>query len=201
MITAYPIYWPQDWPRTKRPQKSRFQCTFAAARDGIIKEIKLMGGKNPIISTNIELKQNGLPYAGQKQPDDRGVAVYFTYNGNQVVLACDKWDKIESNLHAIRKTIDAMRGVERWGVSDMLSRAFAGFKALPEKISVNDLFSCWAILEMEPYYYSDKTPILEAYKKAQKKYHPDNKETGNHERFILLEDAYKNAIKQSNSKP
>lgn len=131
MVTAYPLYWPKDIPRTYRPGKSGFKCTFAAARDGIIKEIKLMGGTNPIISTNIELKQNGLPYAGQKQPEDKGVAIYFTYKKNQVVLSCDRWDKIESNLHAIRKTIDAMRGIARWGVSDMLERAFTGFKALP----------------------------------------------------------------------
>ncbi len=40
------------------------------------------------------------------------------------------------NIQAIRKTIEAMRGLERWGVSDMLQRTFSGFKALPDQTGI-----------------------------------------------------------------
>lgn len=197
MVGAYPLHWPQGYPRTKYPGRSRFDNTFASARDGIIAEIKLMGGKLPIISTNIELRRDGLPYSGQKQPQDKGVAVYFTYKNEQVVFACDKWDKIEHNLHAIRKTIDAMRGVERWGVSDLLNRAFVGFKALPESgavdLDVPDPQTCWDILLLQP--FASKDIIERSYKALRKLYHPDNLLTGNHEKFVALEPAYNEALK------
>lgn len=90
-----------------------------------------MHGRLPVISTNIELRIDGLPYSRQRPISDHGVAVYFTRNGRQMVFACDRWDKIEHNMRAITKTIEAMRGIERWGSSDLMERAFAGFEALP----------------------------------------------------------------------
>jgi hypothetical protein len=38
---------------------------------------------------------------------------------------------IEDNVRAIALTIEALRGIERWGASDMMERAFMGFTALP----------------------------------------------------------------------
>lgn len=46
-------------------------------------------------------------------------------------FACDKWNKIKDNMQAIAKTIEALRGIERWGSGDMMERAFTGFAALP----------------------------------------------------------------------
>jgi hypothetical protein len=46
-------------------------------------------------------------------------------------FACDRWDSVADNVQAIRKTIEALRGIERWGTGDMVQRAFAGFVALP----------------------------------------------------------------------
>ena len=34
-------------------------------------------------------------------------------------------------MQAIRKTIEALRGIERWGSSDMMDTAFSGFLQLP----------------------------------------------------------------------
>ena len=61
---------------------------------------------------------------------DHGVAVYFKHGERSMVFACDKWDAIRDNIYAIGKTIEALRGIERWGASDMLERAFTGFIAL-----------------------------------------------------------------------
>lgn len=90
-----------------------------------------MGGRYPVLSTNIELRRDGLPYANQRTPEDAGVAVYFERKGKQMVFACDRWDRVKDNIRAIQKTIEAMRGIERWGASDMLERAFSAFEALP----------------------------------------------------------------------
>ncbi|MEW8253739.1 MAG: hypothetical protein AB2747_05255 [Candidatus Thiodiazotropha taylori] len=83
-----------------------------------------------IISTNLRLRRDGEPYATQRQPEDQGVAVYFKYKGKPMVFACDQWRYIHDNMQAIAKTIEALRGIERWGASDMMERAFTGFVAL-----------------------------------------------------------------------
>lgn len=128
---AYPLTWPQGKPRIKYPQRSRFKASFALCRDELLREIQRIGGGLPILSTNIQLKRDGLPYAGQKEPEDKGVAVYFTFKKQQMCFACDRWDKVGDNIQAIRYTINALRGIERWGTGDMVQQSFAGFVALP----------------------------------------------------------------------
>jgi DnaJ-domain-containing protein 1 len=130
-----------------------------------MKEIALLGGRLPVLSSNIPLKQNGLPYAGQKEPDDKGVAVYFTLKGQQFCFACDRWDKVGDNIQAIRHTIAALRGIERWGTGDMVQQAFTGFIALPSQESPYDILGVKA----------DATPeeIDAAYKQKARFAHPD----------------------------
>lgn len=57
MTLGYPLQWPEGWPRTKRPVRARFKTSFARARDGLIHEIKLHGGRNIVISTNIPIRK------------------------------------------------------------------------------------------------------------------------------------------------
>lgn len=136
LAEKYPLQWPAGYPRTNRPKSSRFgKITFAKSRDEIFAQLKLLLSHQEratiVLSTNIPLRGDGLPYANLPQPGDKGAAVYFQYKGEAVVLCCDAWDKIEHNLWAVANTINAIRGIERWGVSDFLKRSFTGFQALP----------------------------------------------------------------------
>lgn len=76
-IEAFPLSWPVSWARTSHPKSSRFKTTFKTARDGVLREVRLMGGKGVIISSNIQLKRDGLPYANFPKLSDTGIAVYF----------------------------------------------------------------------------------------------------------------------------
>lgn len=128
---AYPLQWPAHVPRAKRRERARFETSFARARDGLARELERMGARYTVLSTNVELRLDGQPYANRAEPADPGVAVYFMRNGKRLTFACDRWDRVRDNVQAVRKTIEALRGIERWGASDMLERAFDGFKALP----------------------------------------------------------------------
>ncbi|MES0444936.1 MAG: hypothetical protein ABUJ92_00185 [Desulfobacterales bacterium] len=134
---AYPLQWPEGQKRANRPERSRFKATFARARDNLIDELKRLGANIPVLSSNIELRRDGLPYAGRPQPLDTGVAVYFQYKKQQMCFACDKYDRVVDNIQAINKTIDALRGIKRWGTGDMMERAFSGFVALPDNSGDN----------------------------------------------------------------
>jgi len=128
-VAAFPLQWPSGWKRTKYPSASRFKIGTDKAHRLVEAEVQRMDGTAIVISSNAPLRADGKMRM-DRDPLDAGVAVYFTRNGKQVVFACDRFDTIRENLTAIGKTIDSLRGIERWGASDMMERAFSGFKAL-----------------------------------------------------------------------
>lgn len=131
MTNAYPLEWPSGRPRTKYKARSNFDTPFAKARDRCLGEIRSLGGSAPIISSNMPLRLDGLSYAKAPPFIDPAVAVYFTYKKRQICFACDRWDAVQDNMHAISLTIGALRGIARWGTGDMMEAAFTGFVALP----------------------------------------------------------------------
>lgn len=178
-VEAYPLVWPEGWPRAKNRERSRFQITPDRARKNMLDEIRRLVGSKfrrdmVIISTNLHLRQDGEPYSTQRQPEDQGVAVYFEHKDKHMVFACDRWDLIHDNIHAIGKTIEALRGIERWGASDMLDRAFAGFTALEQLPEEG-----WReVLDMGDVHITDTKKVLLAraerhYKILAKDAHPD----------------------------
>lgn len=88
------------------------------------------GDWNVVISTNIQLRRDGIPYSNAGRVSDPGVAVYFKIKEKPQVLACDKWATTEENLWSVAMHIDAIRAQARWGVGS-IEQAFAGYTALP----------------------------------------------------------------------
>lgn len=129
----YPLEWPSGLPRST-PAKARFKTSFSQARRSLYSELDRLGAEHIVLSMNVEYYERGgvqMPYADRRQPDDAGVAVYFLLEGERMCFASDAWDRVEHNMRAIALTIEAMRGIERWGVNEAKRRAFSGFKALP----------------------------------------------------------------------
>lgn len=168
MTEAYPLAWPPGVPRTKVPARSAFgEVTIHRATQELVWEIERMHGRLPVISTNLELRNDGLPYSKQRPITDHGVAAYFTRRGRQLVFACDRWDRVEHNMRAITKTIDALRGIERWGSSDLMERAFTGFEALPAPSADH----WWMVLGVDP--TATSGAITRAYREKARAAHPD----------------------------
>lgn len=173
---AYPLQWPHGRKRTDHWQreKAKFDVSFARARDNIVVEVKLLAGGRwgpdpmTVISSNVELRRNGLPLANQRQPEDCGVAVYFLYKKRQMSFACDRWIKVEHNMQAIAKTIEALRGIARWGTGDMLEAAFTGFLALPAPGAAREW---WEVLGVPRNSTCDD--ISAAYRRLASLHHPD----------------------------
>lgn len=181
LIEKYPLQWPLGYPRKMYPSRSRFgNKTFAKCRDEIFKQLEMMLSysekKTIVLSTNIPLRNDGLPYANTKQPLDKGVAVYFQYKNESTVICCDEWNKIEDNLWAVAKTIESIRAIDRWGVSDFLKRSFQGFTALPPKQPEKPKREWWIALNYQqkpstsPW---DWAGVEAQYKSLAKKLHPD----------------------------
>lgn len=190
MVEAYPLHWPIGYKRTSWQQSGRFDTSFAKARDTMVKELRLMGAKNVIISTNAPLKNDGYPYASFRAIDDTGVAVYFTYEKERMVFCCDKWKKVEDNMQAICKTINSFRMMPQWGVSDLLKRAFTGFNALPDARPAKEWYEILGVSQN-----ADKTTVTSAYRNLAKVHHPDA--GGSDQQFTEINEAYQKGLKQT----
>lgn len=168
MAEAYPLSWPVGFQRTKTPLESMFgDRSFSRSRDEIFAELGRLGAQKVILSTNVPLTKDGIPYANRGPVKDSGVAVYFIWKGKSRTIACDHWRKIEDNLHAITLTIGALRGLERWGASGILERAFMGLQALPAPPEEN-----WATV-LEVHESWSLRAIEDAYREKIVKVHPD----------------------------
>ena len=145
MTEAYPLAWPPGWPRHKGTQDSdtRFKGpTFHWDRvyRGLKDELRRIGATQIVVSTNQPLRNDGAPYAQQRNIHDVGVAVYFTRNGKALVMAQDRFRSIIGNMRSLTISIEGLRQMERHGGATMMERAFDGFAALPAPDS------CWKIL-------------------------------------------------------
>lgn len=167
--SRWPLEWPQGHKRTVSRESPRFKTgSFAAERDYLLTELSRLKAKQVIISSNISLRQDGLPYSGQKQPNDPGVAVYFQRQGRDLCLACDRWSKVEDNVRAIADAIECIRTIERRGTGQMVDAAFSGFVQLPPK---KDDVPWWQVLGVVPGIHSDL--VVDQYRQLVRKHHPD----------------------------
>jgi len=167
---AYPLYWPEGWPRTEPHKIKRAQFkdrSVYMARRFLADEVRRFGGSDLIISSNLELKLDGNPRSNQKQPVDRGVAIFFKRKGAEKALACDVYSTVEDNLWALCRTLEALRQIERDGSPELIDRAFKGFAALPDP----EALEWWQVLHVSR--TSDNEEIRRAYLQLVKKYHPD----------------------------
>jgi hypothetical protein len=169
-IEAYPLAWPEGVKRAETRIRSRFESkgqTVRRVRSFLKDEVRRLGGADLVISTDMRTRQDGEPISNAKEPDDPGAAVYFELHGNKVCLACDQWRNLWENLYAIGRTIEAMRAIDRWGVSDLLDRIFRGFVALTD-----DAGKGWAaILGVSG--DATREEIRAAFRQKIKDVHPD----------------------------
>lgn len=144
---AYPLKWPAGWPRSQVQRSAKFhtvqgptaehawkkkaELSVWDATQRILRALAQMGGKDVVISTDIPLRQDGLPMSNRRAPSDNGAAVYWMLDGESQCMAVDLYDRIADNLAAVAATIDAMRAIERHGGAQILKRAWMGLKALP----------------------------------------------------------------------
>lgn len=177
--TAYPLAWPKGWPKTElKEDNEKFQTTLASALKGLKRECQLLGGSKLILSSNYTL--------GNENPKDSGVVAYFEYNKSQVAIPCDRWKRVEHNVRAIALTIEAMRGMDRWGAKHMITAMFSGFKALPEKAGGVDP---WEVLGIQSTINTTEADITAAFRLRSKTEHPDMP-GGSNEKFAVLREAH-----------
>lgn len=165
----YPLTWPAWQPRATSTTRSQFDkdLTIRVARDELLLEMGRFGASRIVISSNLRVQKDGLPYARQTDIKDVAIAVYAVKAGVAYCFACDRWDKVQHNMRAIAKHIEAIRGQARWGVGT-IEQAFAGYQ-LPSGQERSE--TCWEILGVRP--CASRDEVRAAYRELSKTAHPD----------------------------
>lgn len=207
-VERFPLSWPVGWKRTPRHQRTRSPfarggastidpatnqrvtmskqpLSVADALKRLSRELRLLGATAEILSTNVEIRLDGLPYTNRKEPEDPGAAVYFKLNKQDRCLACDRWNRVADNIAALAQHIDALRRIERYGVGT-IEQAFRGYTALPEAAS-----DWWVILGLSP--NATLEQVDAKFRELAFVSHPDR--GGTHEQMARLSEARQSARK------
>jgi hypothetical protein len=187
VIEAYPLRWPEGWPRTKWPRRSRYDLSFARARDEIVRQVRLAKGRETIITTNVPLRRDGLPLANMSEPKDSGVAVYWDDKDRKPrVIAIDAWATVRENMRAVAMAVESLRAFDRTGAKAVIDRVYDGFARLPEQTA-----DCWSILGLQR--GATRDAISERYRALAREHHPDR--GGNAETMARINAAYHEATR------
>lgn len=182
---AYPLTWPMGWKRENNRGRARFskgvrqyssdgqsswnsktQLSIADGTKRVLKVLEQMGyNTSVVISSNLQLRNDGLPRSNQSAPSDPGVAVYWGRGNKSRCIAVDQYDRVADNLAAIAATLEAMRAIERHGGAAILDRAFTGFTALPAPEQPFQVLGVGA--------NASKEEIETAYRRLASEHHPD----------------------------
>lgn len=190
---AYPLVWPDGWPRTKYPQRNtRYKVTDGHARGDLIDELTRLNARDFVLSSNIPVRLDGLPYANHRQPDDPGVAVYWIDRKSRPwTIACDAWDRVSHNMRAIYYAVAGIRQIERSGASQLLERAYTGFRALPAEAGMGA--GWWRqVLAFQEHEPLTREKVEAKYRALAAERHPDR--GGTQDEMVLLNRAREAAL-------
>lgn len=184
--TAYPLTWPNLFPRAKAREQGRFKATIAGALKNVQDSLRLFAAdsgkklESVVISSNVTL--------GVQRPADPGVAVWFVWDGLGLCIAVDRYSTVEANLQAIHHIIEARRVELRHGTLALVRATFQGFKALPRPPPKG-----WRdVLEVGS---STSLSVIELnYKRLRSDHHPDR--GGDPARFDEVQKAWEQAKRE-----
>lgn len=186
-MNAYPLTWPEGFPRTARRLQGQFRTTLAGALNNVEKELKRFGedsGKkieNLVISSNVTL--------GVQNPPDPGVACWFGWDGVQVCIPVDRYQRVEGNLQAIALIIEARRTELRHGGLAIVKATFMGFARLPAPADQKPWREVFGFKATETV---SRGLLEKAYKTLRSKEHPDK--GGSADAFRAVQKAYEAGI-------
>ncbi len=188
----------EQWPgeRTKRRQRARFNTQWGKTQQLLGAELRHLAAKNVVIQADCDDSQIRIR-DGMLRADARlnspGVILTFDSKHGPLSYPCDTYTHYQDNVRAIALALEALRKVDRYGVTKRAEQ-YKGWKKLPDPNSSTamsldaavSMLSAHSSIAPDSIRYS-ADGLKAAYRQAARKLHPDG--GGNHTQFAQLGEA------------
>jgi len=193
--------WPGD--REKTRQRARFDSSYAQTLTLLADELRRLAARQVVIQAGFsssDIRNDGWPRSNAKKPVDPGVILSFQSKHGPLSYPCDRFNEWQDNLRAIALSLQALRAVDRYGVTRRAEQ-YRGWTQLPPPPPPKPAFGgfrskqaaaewlCWAAdsIFSASTFVRSKDERDKAIRIAQRRLHPDV--GGNHEDFVKIEHA------------
>jgi hypothetical protein len=184
----------QSWPGEKRKiwqrKSGQFRAKYAQTLDTLERELNLLSAKNITIEAYFsrdKIRNDGWPFSNAA-PSEPGVVVSFTGRTGELSFPCDTYESWQDNLRAIALALEALRAVDRYGVTQRAEQ-YKGWAKLPPATKTTSAAAIEFLLLHSGVLPKDSESLKQAYRAAARKLHPDNSQTGNQGQFVMLQQA------------
>lgn len=125
-----------EWPGevTRYRQRSRFKARWSDTLELLTRELKHVAKprERPVVElalTESDIRLDGYPRANAR-PEHPGVIISIESRYGPLRYPCDRFDNWQDNIRAIALALEALRKVDRYGVTKR-GEQYTGWKALP----------------------------------------------------------------------
>ncbi len=131
-ITAWP------WPQNSHPRWSRFRAKWSDTSSLLKREVARRGAEDAILEIDVghhDLRRDGWLRPNARPRSSRVVVTFEDETHGWVRYHCDEFSEWKDNVRAIATSLEALRKVDRYGVSD--GEQYHGFRsgrALPGNV-------------------------------------------------------------------
>lgn len=129
--------WPGEQTRSRR--SAQFSASLGSTTELLARELAALNGRLVVLQvamTEDDFRIDGIPYANA-QASHPGVVIAFESKHGPLKFAVDTFSFWEDNLRAIALGMEALRKVDRYGVTK-LGEQYTGWKALPAPRALRD---------------------------------------------------------------
>lgn len=147
-VTFEPIeHWPGEESRA-RP-RSPYCAPWSATLGLLDRELFKLKAKKVVMQVDLDrtrIRQDGAPYSGAKMKGPRVILSFQSKHG-PLMYPVDTFDRWQDNVRAIALALEALRKVDRYGVSSR-GEQYRGYQTLPAPASdgFSSRHAAWAFL-------------------------------------------------------
>lgn len=182
-----------EWPGKPTPgyqrKRAPFRTAYAKTLDLLESELAHLLAKDILIQAYLrrgDIRNDGWPRSSAR-PSQPGIIVTFQSRGSSMSFPCDHFDGWEDNLRAVALSLEALRMVDRYGVTRN-SEQYRGFTALPSSDPLSKRAAAIAFFSKLTGWPEQQVrgDIQGAYRLAARAAHPDT--GGSHNSFVALQE-------------
>ena len=124
----------EQWPgkRTRAPKRSQFSAGWSKTLELLERELSHLRARNIVIQADCDESQirlDGMLRASARM-NSQGIILSFDSSHGPLSYPCDRFDRWQDNVRAIALALEALRTVDRYGVTRNAEQ-YKGWAKLP----------------------------------------------------------------------